>query len=524
MIIRVIKEIQLQQALSLGIAGQMRESCESIKRVIITDPSISESYQSFAFLLNHHHLKNEAFGLSLRAMFCQPDNHHLKIDHCLIFDDDKRETPLDILQRYRVILILEPSQWVIWSRLTLILFYQNRLQESYFTSQRALFFGPHDPAILLNHSLILYHLSCWTEAWHYVQIGLVYFPDYLGLLIHATTVSLGQNETRLAKKIGQRAISLAPEDQDSHAKLSDVLLASGDFEEGLKEWRWLRMGLLEGEKAYGISQWEGDEGEGQTLLLHGEAGGFGDSLQMARYIPYALQKGWKVSLDIQKPLFRLFKTISHIDDVFTSEMKLPAFDRQSSLLRMPYIFQTRLETIPPPAQFLLDDDSCRYWQDRVSEKAGSRLKIGIAWAGNPFLSGPMSMRAMDSRRSIDFSYFRPLFHHEPLCFFNLQNNSQVYQGDHRLIDFMPDIQDFYDTATLISALDAVISVDTAVLHLSASLGKTTFLLDRFDSCPRWLRDREDSPWYPHLKIVRQKELGNWQDVISRLSNLLRDLY
>jgi hypothetical protein len=147
-------------------------------------------------------------------------------------------------------------------------------------------------------------------------------------------------------------------------------------------------------------------------------------------------------------------------------------------------------------------------------------RIGLVWAGNSRNHSP-ALAAVDRRRSIAPERLAPLFDVPRLQFFSLQKGGPAASADFPLTDVMAEMDDFADTAALIANLDLVISVDTAVAHLAAALGKPVWLLDRFDSCWRWLAQRQDSPWYPALRLYHQSHAGDWESVVADVARDLR---
>jgi hypothetical protein len=183
------------------------------------------------------------------------------------------------------------------------------------------------------------------------------------------------------------------------------------------------------------------------------------------------------------------------------------------MLSLPLALRTTLSTIPATPSYLTADAALtERWRTRL----GPGLRIGVAWAGKP-------SNLSDHRRSISPDRLAPLFALPGLRFVSLQQAGPRPPADVSLLDFMGEMTDFADTAALIANLDLVISVDTAVAHLAAALGKPVWLLDRFDACWRWLDGRRDSPWYPSLRLYRQPRPGDWDSVLAEVAHDLRHL-
>jgi hypothetical protein len=209
--------------------------------------------------------------------------------------------------------------------------------------------------------------------------------------------------------------------------------------------------------------------------------------------------------------------------IITAGEQPPSFDLWCTLMSLPHAVGTTLETIPATTPYLTAApmDIAR-WRERLAGLAG--LRVGLCWAGGNF-KGQIDW---DRRRSIALGMLAPLGSISGVHFISLQTGPSASEAvsppmGMDLHDFTGDIGDFADTAALIENLDLVISVDTAVLHLAGSLGKPVWLLNRFDTCWRWLQNRDDSPWYPTLRQFRQTAPGDWQDVIGRTRHALERL-
>ena len=301
------------------------------------------------------------------------------------------------------------------------------------------------------------------------------------------------------------AVALKPDSAEAHTNLATTLLAAGDFAAGWAEyeWRWGTPSMVKGRRDFTQPQWRGEPASGRTLLIHAEQG-LGDSLQFCRYAPLAAERGVRVILEVQAPLVRLLGQLPGIERVIARGDPLPPFDLHCPLLSLPLAFATRLESIPAAPSYLAADPA---------PLAGANPKIGLTWAGNPRLHSA-ALAAIDRRRSIAPELLAPLVAQPGWDFVSLQKGGPAAPAEFRLIDVMAEMTDFADTAALIAGLDLVISVDTAIVHLAAALGKPVWVLNRFDSCWRWLRHRADSPWYPSLRLFTQPKPGDWASVID----------
>ncbi len=235
-----------------------------------------------------------------------------------------------------------------------------------------------------------------------------------------------------------------------------------------------------------------------------------------RYAPLVAARGGRVVLEVQPPLARLAAGVKGVAEIVAAGMKLPQFDVHCSLLSLPDRFGTDLATIPAEIPYLTPDpEAVERW--RVKLGGGSRLKVGIAWAGNP-------SHKNDRNRSIAVERLLPMLEIPGIRWFSLQVGEHA--GDlarlpiGMVADLSDQLGDFSDTAAAVANLDLVIAVDTAVLHLAGALGRPVWAMLTFAPDWRWLLDREDSPWYPSLRLFRQARPGDWDSVLVRMRQLL----
>ncbi len=338
--------------------------------------------------------------------------------------------------------------------------------------------------------------------------------DALMALGHMLTRMLRLDE---AIAMERRALELDPGFARAHSNLGFALLTRGDLAAGWPEYEWR---LRDPEQpiapyVFPVPTWQGEDPAGRTILLHHEQG-FGDTLHFARYAPLLAARGAKVIVLCQPELKRLLQCLPGVT-VVTPDSSVSKLDFCLSLASAPFVFGTTLDTIPGKTPYLAAEPQLvREWRARVAED--DAMKIGVVWAGKP-------SHASDRLRSLPLAAFAPLAQVPGTRFYSLQTGEPAQSQDPParlpLVDLTPDIADFADTAALIENLDLVIAADTAVVHLAGALGKPVWLLCRFESEWRWMLGREDSPWYPTMRIFRQWRAGDWTDVMERVARALR---
>ncbi|NTU76638.1 MAG: tetratricopeptide repeat protein [Alphaproteobacteria bacterium] len=349
-------------------------------------------------------------------------------------------------------------------------------------------------------------------------------PDFAIAAYNLGAVHQEKGAFDLALAHYERALALDPTYADAHWNESLIYLLQGDFAKGLPkyEWRWRRNNAAR--NPFAAPMWDGGDLNGKSILLHSEQG-LGDSLQFIRYASLVKKRGAKVFVYCPAALARLFESAKGIDQIFTEKTPaLPGFDCQAPLMSLPWLCGTTLATIPAFAPYLAAPRDARdLWAEKLRPYAG--LKIGLVWAGSPRENNPEAY-AVDRRRSLRLEMFAPLASLPGIHFFSLQKGDPAKQArtppqGMELIDLMEEVQDFADTAALIAQLDLVIGVDTSVIHVAGALAKPVWVLSRFDGCWRWLQDRSDSPWYPTLRLFRQKTPRDWAPVIQDVAAALK---
>lgn len=369
--------------------------------------------------------------------------------------------------------------------------------------------APASPEACNNLGGLLLRRSRFAEAEACFRAALRLRPDLAVLHANLADALLCLGRCTEAEAACAEALRLKPDYPEAHLHLARARLLAGRLEGGWPEfeWRW-RMGHLP-PRPFVQPQWTGEPGEGRTLLLHGDHG-LGDSIQFGRYVPLAAARGWRVILEVPTPLARLMAGLQGAAAVIAHGEALPPFDRHLPLMSAARVFATGLATIPAEIPYLRAGlkDIVR-WRDRLAPLP--RPWIGLVWAGNPEVTA-------DPRRSIPLERFAALAGAREMSLISLQKGQSASAalappGGLRIHDWTAELADFADTASLVAALDLVISVDTSVAHLAGALGKLVWLLNRFDTCWRWMLGRADSPWYPTMRIFRQPAPGDWDAVL-----------
>ena len=363
-----------------------------------------------------------------------------------------------------------------------------RFAEAVASFDKAAVLDPADPLVPYNRALLMQDFGRWDEA----------LTGY------------------------DRTIALSPGHADAHFNRSLVQLFGGNFAQGWLdfEWRWknaARLGIGAAAASFSEPLWLGQEPiAGKRLLLQSEAG-LGDTIQFCRYATACAALGATVILEVQPALVDLLNTLEGVSRVIAKGTPLPAFDYHCPLMSLPLAFKTTLDSIPAAPRYL-STDPAKVAQWRAALGARTRPRVGLVWSGNP-------NNLIDVKRSIPLAEWTPHLPRE-FQYFCLQN--EVRAADQKTLATNPFIVDlgnmnFVSTAAFCECLDVVLCVDTSIAHLSGALGQRTWLLLPAVPDWRWLRNRDDSPWYPSMRLYRQTVAGDWQDVFRRLATDLRAL-
>jgi Tfp pilus assembly protein PilF len=312
-----------------------------------------------------------------------------------------------------------------------------------------------------------------------------------------------------------RALEINPELADAHLNEGLARLGIGDFAAGWPKYEWRdRRAAAAPRPASPAPRWRGDEQlAGKVILLHAEQG-LGDTIQFLRYAPLVARKGARVIAEVQQPLKALAEGLRGVERVIAQGDPRPAFELQCSLLSLPLAFGTRLETIPAEIPYLAAaPERIAQWRARLGEQRAFR--VGIVAAGRPG-------HRNDRNRSMPMARLAgALLAPDELELVSLQpaldeRDARALGSRAGFVSLAGQLKDFSDTAAVVSLMDLVVSVDTAVAHLAGAMGKPVWILLPHSPDWRWLLEREDSRWYPSARLFRQAQIGDWQPVLERV--------
>lgn len=319
-----------------------------------------------------------------------------------------------------------------------------------------------------------------------------------------------------------KTVEYAPDYAEARYSRGMLYLCHGEFAKGWDDYQWrLKTDKTKVTLRYDKPWWQGENFKGKTILVQAEQG-FGDSIQFVRYLPMVKERGGTVILAEKPELIGLFRNLEGIDEIVDTAKVIEGnvkYDLYITLLSLPKIFDTKIDNIPAQIPYLSAEASkILFWHDKIKTET---FKIGIVWAGNP-------IHGNDRNRSCALKDFIQLAKIKNVTLFSLQKGPGIEQmkswpGDMELIDLGQEFEDFTDTAAAIENMDLTISVDTSVIHLAGAMGKTAWALIPCEPDWRWMLNRQDTPWYPTIRLFRQKQYGSWEELFHRVADRVENL-
>lgn len=396
-----------------------------------------------------------------------------------------------------------------------------RLDEAAACYRRALALEPDHLVARVNLGNALRDLERPGEAVAELERAGAQAPDHavvqmnLGCALH----DLGRLEAAAARH--RRALALAPDHPEAHWNLGQALLLQGDLAAGWTEYEWRTVTANGPRRTFERPPWDGGDLTGRTILLHAEQG-LGDTLQFIRYAPLVKARG-AAAVIVESPpaLTALLRGVDGVDRLVPTGAALPAFDRHAPLPSLPHLFGVGEDSIPAGVPYLRPEpDRVAWWRERLAAGPPG-LRVGVAWQGNPH-------GRVDRGRSPPLAALAPLAAVPGVRLISLQQRDGVEQlaalPEGMAIETLGPGVDadgaFVDTAAIMMSLDLVVSSDTAIPHLAGALGRPVWLAVKRVPDWRWLLGRADSPWYPTLRLFRQRRDGDWDGVFRAIAAAL----
>jgi tetratricopeptide (TPR) repeat protein len=476
-------EAQNGRAIVLAGLNRLAEAVVGFDRAIALRPDYAEAYNNRGIVLQEFGRLDEALASFDRATTLQPDN---------AFACNNRGATLYELKRF---------------------------DEALASHEKAIALKHDYAEAHYNRGTVLHELNRLDEALSSFDQAITLKPDYAAA--HNNRGAVLHDLQRLDEALAafDKAIALTGGFAEAYFNQSYCLLRMGHFEEGwrLHEWR-KNTAKPVGNRSFAQPPWLGREDvAGKTVFVHWEQG-FGDTIQFCRYAALLNARGATVAMSVQAPLHRLISQSAPGIAILKDDEVPGAFDYHCPLMSLPFAFGTTLQSVPAEKRYIFADGELRKaWEARLPPP--TKPRIGAVWSGS-------AKQKNDRNRSVGLPAFASLLSIDA-HWISLQK--ELRDGDAVLLRDLPQIAlygdelgDFADTAAAIATLDLIVTVDTSVAHLAGAMGKPVWILLAYNADWRWLRDRDDCPWYPSARLFRQDQTRSWETVVARVDTALRD--
>ncbi|MCI0457583.1 MAG: tetratricopeptide repeat-containing glycosyltransferase family protein [Gemmataceae bacterium] len=510
---------------NLGIVlkeqGKLTEAAASYQQALRCRPDYAEAHNNLGNVLQRQGQLDEAVACYCQALHFRPNYAEA---HTNLGDVLRQQGQLDeAVACYQQALGFRSDFAGAHASLGMALQEQGQFDKAVASYQQALCLKPEDAETRANLGIALQAQGKLDQAVASYQQALRLQPD--SVAVHNNLGNALQQQGKLEEALAsyQQALRLKPDHADAHWNRALAWLLAGNFEQGFPEyeWRWQRKGIAL--PPFSQPLWDGSPLAGQTILLYAEQG-LGDTLHFIRYAPLVQARGGRVLVACPALLIPLLSRCRGIDRLLPQEGPLPSFDVYAPLLSLPRLFGTTQATVPAQVPYLFTDPAlCTHWREQLPGRQA--FTIGIAWQGSPNYHG-------DRQRSIPLVQFAPLAALPGVQLVSLQKGLGTEQlqgvaGQFPVLDLGSQLDKtsgaFAETAAVMQNLDLVITADTAIGHLAGALGVPVWVALPFAPDWRWPLHWEDSPWYPTVRLFRQKEWGHWPEVFARMADAVRQL-
>lgn len=511
-------DARLREAFALHRQGRLVEAEAHYRAVIAASPRNAEALHFLGVIAYRDRRLDEAERSIAQALAVRPDYAEAHYDLGNV--RRARKQPEAAIASYERALALRPGYVEALNNRGSALMDLGRFEAALASCAEAAALRPGHVRAHVNCGSALARLMRFEDALARYDAALALKPDYATAWFGRANSLKELRRLDEALESYERGRTLEPDNAEIHWNESLCRLLAGDLARGWDayEWRWRAEPLKHHARHFPQPLWRGGAADaGRTILLHAEQG-YGDTIQFCRYVPMVAARGLRVVLEVQRPLKSLLAPLEGVAQLIAKGEPLPPFDLHCPLLSLPRVFGTTLATIPARVPYLAAaPERIAAWRARLDERAAPGPRIGLSWSGNP-------THRNDRNRSIDPAQFAPLLAAAPgATFVSLQKT--LSDADRAWLVANPGVVplggalgDFADTAALLSLMDLVIAVDTAVAHLAGAMGRPVWiLLPHIGLDWRWLVDRADSPWYPTARLYRQPPSRDWRPVIEAVA-------
>ncbi len=504
------------RGLLLQELARWQEALVSYDAAVVLDPTSLQAWFQRGNVLRYLGDLAAAQDSYERALELQPDHAASLFNRGVVLERTGR--PRDALASYSAAIAANPGFSAAHFNRAGVLKGLGELEAALEAYDRAIAARADYAEAHANRGVVLHEMRRFDAALASYEHAIAIDPDYAEAHFNRGTLHRQLAQAQEALACYERAIAIRPAYAEAHYERAGMLLTCGDYAQGWQEyeWRWqcANRAALGDERQFAVPLWLGQEPiAGKRLLIHSEQG-FGDTLQFCRFAKQLESLGAFVIIEVQAPLAGLLASLEGVAQLVVRGSALPACDYHCPIMSLGLALGITLENLPRSLRYLHADPSrVAAWQKRLGPRR--RPRIGLAWSGNP-------RQNHDRYRSLPLA---ELIEFLPREFDYVCLQKEVRSEDEVTLKANPWISrpniDFSETAALCDCLDLVISVCTSIAHLSGALARPTWVLLSYNADWRWLLQREDSPWYPTVKLYRQPSFGDWRGVLGRLPGDLR---
>jgi len=514
--------VHLLRAKLLSDVGDREAALEAIEKLLAIAPGLAEAWLGRSNILFETGRYEEALSAAEKAIALKPDLAEAWHGRGNALNELRRYD--EALAAYDKVLALNASSAGGWYGRANVLNELKRFDDALIAYDKALTLDQNFALGWVGRGNVLYMLKRFDAALDAFAHAVALQADLAEAWLGRGNVLLELRRVEEALACYDQASAIQPNFATAYFNRGRGRLLLGYYEEGWQdyEWRWQARDFLSKRPDLEIPKWQGEDLPEQHLLVYSEQG-LGDIIQFVRYLPLLLQRKYKITFLTTEKLARLFRHSFPSLHVIDSLQGVEGFDAQVALISLPYFFKTDLSSVPKQVPYLSAEAKLEtVWRDRIGAEG---FKIGIAWQGNP-------VGAIDAGRSVPLKEFVRLSKIPKIRLISLQKHVGLDQladlpegakietlGD----DFDSGSDAFIDTAAVMNNLDLIITGDTSIAHLAGALGRPTWLALKRVPDWRWMLDREDSPWYPTLRLFRQSQQDDWGCVFSKIEQSLQEL-
>lgn len=489
-------------------AGQLDAAADACRQAIAINSNCAEAHNNLGVIFRLQRRIDESIASARQAIAIRP--HYPEAFTNLSASLVERGEFAAAIAAAQQAIALSPQYAEAHNNLGHALKAAGKLEEAVVAYRQAIQLNPQLSEAHYNLGVIFADTDRLDEAISQFRRAIELKPNFADAHYNLANAFQARAQYDEALNHYRSALAIQPDHKEARYALGTLRLLRGEFAQGWPEFEWRSKLRYVRPPELPQPRWDGSPLNGRTILLHADFG-HGDSIQFVRYWPLVQAKGGQVIVHCHPSLKRFFQISIPSCQIIGHGEPLPPFDCHYTLMSLPHIFATDLSSIPSAPYLHADPQDIAVWQNRITQIPHPR--VGLVWQGN-------FQHINDRNRSIPLSLLEPLAQIADINFINLQKGpaaDAIKTSPIPLTDFTPDLHDFADTAALISNLDLVIAVDTALAHLTGSLGKPVWTLLPLVPDWRWMLDRPDCPWYPTMRLFRQRSRGDWPGVIENVA-------